>query len=89
VFVCGSRGMHHLDGRGRPGAALGWTRPAPARAAARGWSADDLARVAGVMAQRRLPPGAEVVAQGASSDALYFLRSGAARAARPTPDRLP
>ena len=58
--------------------------PAPAPTctgpSARGWSADDLTRVAGVMAPRRLPPGAEVVAQGAASDALYFLRSGAARA---------
>ena len=50
------------------------------RCAARGWSKGDLARMAGVMASRRLPPGAEVVVQGASSDALYFLRSGAARA---------
>ena len=34
------------------------------------------------MAAQRLPPGAEVVSQGAASDALFFLRSGAARAVR-------
>ena len=38
--------------------------------------------MAGVMAAQRLPPGAEVVSQGAASDALFFLRSGAARAVR-------
>lgn len=50
----------------------------------RGWSEGDLGRVAGVMAAQRLPPGAEVVSQGAASDALFFLRSGAARAVRRT-----
>ena len=40
------------------------------------------------MASQRLPPGAEVVSQGATSDALFFLRSGAARAVRPVVDRV-